>query len=139
MNAHVHHVHAHWCTGTFMYRQVHVQVISCTSTFMYSYVHVLVLAMSNKHSFKIVSFRFAAFIPKKMEMFLISTRHFLFKSFYSDLFQKFVQTTKSFVLSLRNPGAIGNVLFLFWYHLSKIQKFCFVPERLGANKNVPNW
>ena len=61
------------------------------------------------------------------------------KLLFWSITKKIFETAKSFVLSLINPGAMEKVLFSFWYHFSKIQKFCFVPERLGANKNVPNW
>ncbi len=37
-------------------------------------------------------------------------------------FQKFLETTKSFVLSLRNPGAILNVLVSFRYHFLKTKR-----------------
>jgi hypothetical protein len=82
--------------------------------------------MSNQRSFKIGSFRFAAFVPKKMEYdwfgnkildrnktFSISTSKFWSKSFRSGLFPNLFEKTKSFVLSLKNTGAILNVLVLF--------------------------
>ncbi len=113
--------------------------------------YCLMLAMSNQRSFKIESFRFAAFVPKKIEYisfwnkildrnktFCISTRKIWSKSFCSGPFLIFFGTTKSFVLSLENPGAICKVLVSFWYHFLKIQKFCFDSEQLEANKNVPN-
>ncbi len=94
--------------------------------------------MSNQRSFKIGSFRFAAFVPKKIEYirfwnkildrnktFLFSTRIFLSKSFVLVRFQNFFWTTKSLVLSLRNPGAIWNVLVSFWYHFFKNKKVLF--------------
>ena len=94
--------------------------------------------MSNQRSFKIESFRFAAFVPKKIEYihfwnkilyrnktFSVSTRKIWSKSFCSGPFPNFFGTTKSFVLSLENSGTICNVLVLFWYYFLKIQKFCF--------------
>jgi hypothetical protein len=77
------------------------------------------VAMSNQRSFKIGSIRFAAFVPKKIEYicfrnkildrnktFSISTKKILSKSFCSGRFPIFFGTSKSFVLSLKNPGAI---------------------------------
>jgi hypothetical protein len=82
--------------------------------------------MSNQRSFKIESFPFAAFVPKKIEhirfetKFWIVTKRFLSvlekfgpKAFVLVRFQIFFGTTKSFVLSLESPGAICNVLVLF--------------------------
>jgi hypothetical protein len=82
--------------------------------------------MSNQRSFKIGSFCFAAFVPKKIECkrFLnqiwIETKRFLSvlkifgpKAFVLFRFQKFVQLSKRFVLSLKNPGTICNVLVSF--------------------------
>ncbi len=97
-----------------------------------------ILAMSNQRSFKIETFRFAAFVPKKIEyirfwnkildrnkMFSISTRKIWSKNFCSAFSKIFFGTNESFVLSLKNPGAIWNVLVSFWYHFLKVQKFCF--------------
>jgi hypothetical protein len=77
------------------------------------------VAMSNQRSFKIESIRFAAFVPQKIEYiryrnkvldrnktFSISTRKILSRSFFSARFPIFFGTNKSFVLSLKNPGAI---------------------------------
>jgi hypothetical protein len=74
--------------------------------------------MSNQRSFKIESFRFAAFFQKKIESgskqtFSISTRKIWSKSFCSGPFPNFFGTTKSFVLSLEKPGAICTVLVSF--------------------------
>jgi hypothetical protein len=94
--------------------------------------------MSNQRSFKIESFPFAAFVPKKIEYirfetkFWIETKRFLSvlekfgpkrflsilekfgpKTFVLVRFQIFFATTKSFVLSLENPGGICNVLVSF--------------------------
>ncbi len=76
------------------------------------------LAMSNQRFFKIESFRFPAFVPKKIEYirfldkildrnktFSISTRKLWFKRFCSGPFSNFFETIKSFVLTLKNPGA----------------------------------
>jgi hypothetical protein len=65
--------------------------------------------MSNQRSFKIESFRFAAFVPKKIEYirfwnkildrnktFSISTRKLWSKSFCSGPFPNFFETTKCF-------------------------------------------
>ncbi len=75
--------------------------------------------MSNQRSFKIESFRFAAFVPKKIECkrfkskFWIETKRFLSvlkifgpKAFVLFRFQNFFKLSKCFVLSLENPGAI---------------------------------
>jgi hypothetical protein len=75
--------------------------------------------MSNQRYFKIESIRFAAFVPKKIEYirfrnkildqnktFPLGTRKILSKSFCSGRFPIFFGTSKSFVLSLKNPGAI---------------------------------
>ncbi len=91
-----------------------------------SYIVDLELAMSNQRSFKIGSFRFAAFVPKKIECkrFLIKildrTKRFLSvlkifgpKAFVLFRFQNFFKLTKRFGLSLENPGAICNVLVSF--------------------------
>ncbi len=80
--------------------------------------------MSNQRSFKIESFRFAAFVPKKIEYirfetkFWIETKRFLSlqknfgpKAFDLFRFQKIFETNKSFVLFLNNPGAIET----FWF------------------------
>jgi hypothetical protein len=68
-----------------------------------------ILAMSNQRSFKFESFRFPAFVPKKIEYipfcnkildrnktFSISTRKFRFKRFCSAPFSNFFETIKSF-------------------------------------------
>ena len=90
--------------------------------------------MSNQRSFKIGSFRFAAFVPKKIEyirfwnkildrneMFLISTRKFLSKTFCSGLFPK------KFWKPWRNFKRFG-LIFI------KMQKFCFIPSNLEQTK-----
>ena len=82
------------------------------------------LAMSNQRSFKIGSFRFAAFVPKKIECkrfeikildrnktFSISSQNFWTKSFCFVPFPKFFKLSKRFVL---------------------------ISKQLEANKNVPN-
>ncbi len=74
---------------------------SLTDTWMWK------LAMSNQRSFKIESFRFGAFVPKKIEYihfwnkildrnktFSISTRKFWAKTFCSGPFPNFFETTK---------------------------------------------
>ncbi len=96
------------------------------------------VAMSNQRSFKIGSFRFDAFVPKRSNVnvykskFWIETKRFpsvlkIFwpKAFVLFRFQKLFKLSKCFVLSSENPGAICNVLVSFWYHFFKIQKFCF--------------
>ncbi len=75
--------------------------------------------MSNQRSFKIESFRFAAFVPKKIEYIRfgnkildrnetlsISTKKFWSKAFVLFRFQTSFETIKSFVLSLKNHGAV---------------------------------
>jgi hypothetical protein len=82
--------------------------------------------MSNQCSFKIESIRFAAFVPKKIEYirflnkildqnktFSIRNGIFWSKSFCFGPFPNFLGITKRFVLSLKSPGAISNVLVLF--------------------------
>ncbi len=100
---------------------------------------VYTLAMSNQRSFKIESFRFAAFVPKKIEYirfwnkildqnktFSISTRKIWSKSFCSSPFPNFFLNNKKFSFVFRKPwSAICNVLVSFQYHFLKIQKFCF--------------
>ena len=94
--------------------------------------------MSNQRSFKIESFRFPAFAPKKIEYirfwnkildrnktFSISTRKFWSKSFCYGQFSIFLETIKSFVLALKNSGAFWNVFVSSCYHFLKIQTFCF--------------
>jgi hypothetical protein len=84
------------------------------------------VAMSNQRSFKIESFRFAAFVPKKIEYirffnkildqnktFSMRNRKFWSKSFCFGPFPNFLGITKSFLLSLKSPGAISNVLVSF--------------------------
>ncbi len=84
------------------------------------------LAMSNQRFFKIGSFRFAAFVPKRSNVkvfkskFWIETKRFLSvlkifgpKAFVLFRFQIFCKLSKRFVLSLKNPGAICNVLVSF--------------------------
>ncbi len=96
------------------------------------------VAMSNQRSFKIGSFRFAAFVPKnnaynsfwnkildRNKTFSISSRNFWSKTFRSSLFPNFFWETQSFVLSLKNTGAIWNVLVSFWNHFLNIQMFYF--------------
>jgi hypothetical protein len=86
--------------------------------FSFSLIYALRIAMSNQRSFKIESFRFPAFVPKKIEYirfgnkildrnktFSISTRKFWFKSFCYGQFSNFLETIKSFVLALKNSGA----------------------------------
>jgi hypothetical protein len=75
--------------------------------------------MSNQRSFKIESFRFAAFLPKKIEYIRFgnkildrneklsfSTKKFWSKAFVLFRFQTSFETIKSFVLSLKNHGAV---------------------------------
>ncbi len=94
--------------------------------------------MSNQRSFKIESFPFGAFVPKKIKYirfwnkilernktFSISTRKFWSKSFCSGPFPNFFKTTKCFFLYLKNPAAICNVLVLFLNHFLKIKTVCF--------------
>ncbi len=96
------------------------------------------IAMSNLRSFKIGSFRFVAFVPKKIEYnsfwnkildwnktFSNSSSKFWSKRFRSGLFPNLFEKTKSFVLSLKNTSTIWNVLVWFRYHFLKIQTFCF--------------
>ncbi len=94
-----------------------------------------VVVMANQHSFKM----FCCFCSKKRSYifvfetkFWIKTKRFLSvlekfgpKAFVLVRFQICFGTTKSFVLSLENPGAICNVLVSFWCHFLIIQKFCF--------------
>ncbi len=107
------------------------------------------VAMSNQRSFKIESFRFPAFVPKKIEYirfwnkildrnktFSISTWKFLFKSFCSGQFSNFLETIKSFILSLKNSGAFWNVLVSSCYHFFKYKRSVLIPGKFGANKNV---
>ncbi len=88
-------------------------------------VEVTGVAMSNQRSFKIESIRFAALVPKKIEYirflneildqnktFSIRNGKFWSKSFRFGLFPNFLGITKRFVLSLKSPGAISNVLVL---------------------------
>ena len=97
-----------------------------------------ILAMSNQRSFKIESFRFVAFVPKKIEYirywnknldrnktFSISSRKIWSKSFCSGLFPNFFWNKKKFCFVFRKPWHNCNVLVLFWYHFLKIQKFFF--------------
>jgi hypothetical protein len=75
--------------------------------------------MSNESSFKIENFHFAAFVPKKIEYirfgnkildrsetFSISTKKFGPNAFVLFRFQTFLETIKSFLLSLKNHGAV---------------------------------
>jgi hypothetical protein len=80
------------------------------------------LAMSNQRSFKIRSFRFAAFVPKRIERFKIkildqnktfsvSSQNFLTKSFCFVRFQNFFNYL--------------NVLFCLWKTLAQFVRFWF--------------
>ncbi len=75
--------------------------------------------MSNLRSFKIGSFRFAAFVPKRSDIIVFETKfwietkrfqsvlsNFCPKAFVSGLFPNLFEKTKSFVLSLKNTGTI---------------------------------
>ncbi len=106
---------------------------------------------------------FSCFCSKKDRIFVFGTKFWIeTKRFLSVLenlgsnafvlvrFQIIFETIKSFVLSLKNPGAIWNVWVSFCYHFLKIQTCCFdslavwskqkrsdfVPIISGPNQNV---
>ncbi len=93
----------------------------------------LPLAMSNQRSFKIGSFRFAAFVPKKNEYnsfwnkildrnktFSIRSRNFWSKTFRSGLFPNFFLRNTKFCFVFkkhwRNLKRFGFVLISFFKH-----------------------
>ncbi len=97
------------------------------------------LAMSNQRSFKIESFRFPAFVPKKIEYirfwnkilvrnktFSISTRKFWFKRFCSAPFSNFFEALKKFC-------------FVFKKLWRNLERFGFVLLSYFTNTNVLFW
>ncbi len=107
---------------------------------------ILWLTRSNPRYFKIESFHFADFVPKMIayfrfwnkipdrnKTFPISTQKFGPKAFVLFRFQIFVETTKSFGLSFKNPVAIWN--FRLRFDIIK-KSSVLIHKKLGANKNV---
>jgi hypothetical protein len=83
--------------------------------------------MSNQRSFKIESFRFAAFVARKIEFldrtktFSISTGNCGPKAFVLVRFKKFFETTKSFLCLLAQFESFGFVFISFFKILPLFQ------------------